>query len=124
TADSGGGGDDTKIRQIGGQIQEHVLRANTFIKAGEVQKARLEYRDAAEAVALLRQLYGGTPPAMRAEGMIRQAVMQSLTICRGAVADSATKGRFPPNFRCEGFIPLNMRAQGRGRGTPPLFRER
>ncbi|MEO7086819.1 MAG: serine/threonine-protein kinase [Gemmatimonadaceae bacterium] len=116
--------DEDRIRVIAGDVQGHFLRANDFVKAGEVPKARAEYRETVPVVALLRQLYSGSAGEVRVEQMLRQEFIQTMATCRSAVADPAVSPKLPAGFRCEALIPPGVRARGRARAGGGTIRER
>ena len=109
--------DSDRVRLIAGDIRGHMVRAEAFVRRGDVQKARAEYREATPVLRVLRQLYFGTPAELEVEQMVRGAARQTELSCYRTLADSTLRARLPAEFRCDMLIPQVMSGQGRGRGA-------
>jgi serine/threonine protein kinase len=109
--------DSDRVRLIGGDIRGHMVRAEAFVRQGDVQKARAEYREAVPVLRVLRQLYFGTPAELEVEQMVRGAARQTELSCYRTLSDSAVRARLPVEFRCDMLIPQMMSGQGRRQGA-------
>ena len=109
--------DSDRVRLIGGDIRGHMVRAEAFVRQGDIQKARAEYREAVPVLRVLRQLYFGSPPELEVEQMVRMAARQTELSCYRTLSDSTLRARLPVEFRCDMLIPPVMSGQGRGRGA-------
>jgi hypothetical protein len=110
--------DAQRIRVLGEDILGHFKRANDLLAKGQFQPARVEVRDAAPVMTMLRELYGSDPAMTALQRSFAMSVQTAMTTCRQAIADSAA--RVPANFRCEGLFPGFGRGNGRGRAPGQL----
>jgi serine/threonine-protein kinase len=108
-----------EFRALAEQVNEHFRKALALIRAGDVGATRGEFTKAAPTIAQLRQLTAGTPGAAQVEQVVRSSSMQVIQACRSGMADTATRRKYPVNFRCELLLPPGMRGQRGLRGAPP-----
>jgi eukaryotic-like serine/threonine-protein kinase len=113
-----------EFRALAEQANEHFRKALDLVRTGDVAGTRGEFTKAAPIVAELRKLSAGTPSAAQVEQVVRGSSMQVVKACRDAMADTATRRKFPINFRCELVLPPGLRPQRGMRGNPAPLMDR